>query len=588
MRDLAQSLQLAVQHHQAGQLQQAKAIYAEILRVYPNHPDVVNLLGVIAGQTGQYSEALDLINRAIELNPVSTDYHNNLGKVLEGLGRVEAAIDSYQKALQLKADHVDAHFNLGNAFNSQGHFDAAASCYEKVLQIKPNYAEAHNNLGNALKEQGKIDPAVTAYQAALQCNPNYAQAHYNLGVILEMRGRIEEAVSCYEESLCHKPDFSEAHNNLGNVLGSLGKRNAAISSYEKALVYKPDYAPAHHNLALIKKYDSVNHEDIQRIESLLERNGLKDNDSTYLHFALGKMYDDCGAYDKAFAHYQQGNELKRKTVKFDATVLEDFVTNHIRTFTRGFFKERAGFQNPSEIPVFIVGMPRSGTTLIEQIIASHPQAYGAGELIYFEGSGRMIPKQLQTSLAYPECMTLIDQATCQLMAEGYLYVLSTYCNTALRIIDKLPSNFLHFGLISLLFPKAHIINCQRQPLDTCLSIYTQCFRSNISFAYELSDIVSYYRQYERLMAHWRETLELPILDISYEEVVKDQERVSHQIIEFLGLEWDDHCLSFYKTDRPILTASNWQVRQPIYSRSIGRWKNYDAFLGPLKEQLDTQ
>lgn len=585
MHDLAQSLQLAVQHHQAGQLQQAEAMYRDILRDYPDHSDVLQLLGVIAGQKGQYSEALDLISRAIEINSAVPDYHNNLGKVLEGLGRVEAAIDSYQKALQLKADHVDAHLNLGNALKSQGHFDAAVSCFEKALKISPNYAAAHNNLGNTLEAQGKLNAALSAYQTALQINPDDATHHYNVGVVLERQGKIDDAISHYERTLQIEPDNADAHNNLGNALGSLGKRDAAIRSYKNALHCKSDYAPAHYNLAFTRKYKSVNNEDFQRIESLLERNSLEDKDAMHLHFALGKIYDDCGAYDKAFAHYRRGNEIKRKTTEFDANAFEDFVSRLMRTFTREFFQERTAFQNSSDIPVFIVGIPRSGTTLVEQIIASHPQVYGAGEVIYFEGAPKMIPKQLQSSLAYPDCMTLIDEVTCHLLAEGYLSFLSTQCSTALRITDKLPNNFLHLGLIALVFPNAHIIHCQRHPLDTCLSIYTQNFKRTIAYAYELSEIGDFYRQYERLMAYWGATISVPILDVSYEELVQDQYQISYQIIEFLGLDWDDHCLSFYKTDRPVLTASAWQVRQPIYSHSIGRWKHYEAFLGPLKEQL---
>jgi tetratricopeptide (TPR) repeat protein len=585
MRDLAQSLQLAVHHHQTGQLQQAKAIYAEILRVYPNHADVLNLLGVIAGQTEQYSEALALISRAIEINSAVPDYHNNLGKVLQGLGRIEAAIDCYRKALDLRGDHVDALFNLGNALMRQRQFEAAVSCFEKVLRIAPDYADAHNNLGQALQEQGKIDAAVSAYQTALQINPNNATYHCNVGLILEKQGKIEEAISYYERTLQIAPDNVNAHNNLGNALSSLGKRDAAIISYKNALHHKPDHSLAHYNLALIENHDSVNHEYIHRVESLLEVKDLEDKDAMHLHFALGKIYDDCGAYDKAFAHYRRGNKIKRKTIEFDANALEDLVSRLMRTFTREFFQERMAFQNSSDIPVFIVGMPRSGTTLVEQIIASHPQVYGAGELIYFLGAPTMIPKQLQSSLPYPDCVTLIDEVTCHLLAEGYLSFLSTQCSTALRITDKLPSNFLNLGLISLVFPNAHIIHCQRHPLDTCLSIYTQNFETTIAYAYELSEIGDFYRQYARLMAYWGETISVPILDVSYEKLVQDQDPISHQIIEFLGLDWDDHCLSFYKTDRPVRTASAWQVRQPIYSHSIGRWKHYEAFLGPLKEQL---
>ncbi len=585
IHDLAGLFQIALQRHQAGELHQAEAIYRDILKRYPNHPDAVHLLGVIAGQTGKFRMALELINQAIGLNAHVPDYHNNLGKVLQGLDRVDAAIQCYRRALEIKPDHVDAYLNLGNALKSRGQFDGAVACFEKAVQIKPGYFDAYLSMGNALQAQGKLDAAVSAYQMALHINPNDATTHYNLGVVLERLRQIKTAMGCYEKALQLNPGYVEAHNNLGNMLGALGKRDAALRSYEQALAYKPDYAPAYRNLALVKEYSADDDEDIQRIESLLERINLDADDAIHLHFAAGKMYDDCGAYEKAFAHYQRGNELKRKKVNFDAKAFEDFVTRIMHTFTRDLFDTRASFQDLSEIPVFIVGMPRSGTTLVEQIIATHPEACGAGELTYFERSIEMLPKQLQSNSAYPECIALLDHATCQLITEGYMHILRTHCDTALRITDKLPSNFLHLGLIALLFPKARIIHCARKPLDTCLSIYTQYFSTGISYAYALSDIGKYYRQYERLMAHWRETLNSPMLDVGYEELVIDQERTSHKIIEFLALEWDERCLSFYETDRPVFTASNWQVRRPMYARSIGRWKNYDTFLGPLKEQL---
>ena len=304
------------------------------------------------------------------------------------------------------------------------------------------------------------------------------------------------------------------------------------------------------------------------------------------HGVVAAAYDDAGDYDVAFGHYKAGNDLKKAASLYQADATSTYVDRVIATFGTEFFArmDRAGSQ--PELPVFIVGMPRSGTTLVEQILASHPQVHGAGELDYMRQITQALPERLAPDSVggqqtFPECAAKIDTALAERIAEEHLQHLREHSASALRITDKTPSNFLRLGLIALLFPKARIIHCQRDPLDTCLSCYFLRFGQGQAFAYDLDDLGRYYRDYARLMEHWRRVLPSPLLEVPYEALVADQEGWSRRLIAFLGLDWDDRCLAFYRSERQVKTASVWQVRQPVYASSIGRWRRYAKHLGPL-------
>ena len=400
---------------------------------------------------------------------------------------------------------------------------------------------------------------------------------------------MRESEAAYRQALQRTPDDAEVYSNLGNVLGYQGRAREAEEAFRQALRLKPDFASVFRYLSAYHKYDSIKHDDVTRILALLNSGDLDETDAMHLHFALGKIYDDCKAYDKAFSHYRDANGIRHKTTSFDSQRFADFVTRVIDVFRPEFLAQRQAYGVASQTPVFIIGMLRSGTTLVEQIIASHPDAFGAGELSKIREIVDGLAGRAGGGESYPECAKHMDNDTAVALARDYQAHSQRGVGSGIvRILDKMPSNFLHLGLIALLFPKARIVHCRRYPLDTCLSIFFQNFSGVNEHAYDLSDIGSYYRQYDRLMAHWHRVLPLKMYEIQYEELVSNIEAKARELIDFLELEWDERCLTFDRNPRGVRTSSSWQVRQPVYTTSVQRWRKYEKYLGPLKHGLGTE
>ena len=539
----------AARHQQAGDLVKAEAMYRQILKRHPDHPDALHLLGMVTHLMGDTRTAVGLIRRVIRRYPDFPEAHNTLGNILKNQGDTAGAVACYRKAVKLRPEHVSAHYNLGNCYRDVGNLEKAAACYRRAVEINPEYAKGHNALGGILRDQDKAAEAIACHRRALAINPRYAAGYYGLACVLQVLGRFDEATT----------------------------------QFEKALAIEPDYAGPYQGLAAMRKTEPGD-ELIARMQELLDTAALSRADRILLDFALGKCFDDTGEYDEAFEHYRSANELKKLVEPFNAGDFTRKIDRVIETFTRRLVEEKAALGTSSELPVFVVGMPRSGTTLVEQILASHPRVVGAGELRLIGRMGENLPGLLQASVPYPECARLLDAATVLRLAQGYLDHVEALAGGAARVVDKEPVNFAHLGLIATLFPRARIIHCQRDPMDTCLSCYFQDFRSQ-AFANDLSHIGLYYQTYRRLMAHWRRVLSMPVLDLCYEDLATDPEGASRRMIDFCGLGWDDACLDFTNTDRAVLTASFWQSRQPIYKTSIGRWRRYEKHLGPLKRAL---
>ena len=404
-------------------------------------------------------------------------------------------------------------------------------------------------------------------------------AHYNLGIARDELGQPEQAISCYEQAIVIKPDYAEAHNNLGNALIEFGRSEDAITHFEQALAIKPDFAEAHRHLTLIKPKQ----EQVPIIERLLTRLPISNEDAMHYHFSLGNIYHEVEIFDKAFEHFNKANGLKRLCITYNAQNHSAYVDRLIESNTKEYFQEKATCGSDSGLPVFIIGMPRSGTTLVEQILSSHPQVHGASELAFFVHIEEAISKQFVASRPYPECMSLCNDAVAEKYSEDYLDKIRVYSRDATRITDKMPHNFLRIGLIRTLFPQARIIHCQRDAMDTCLSIFINYFVdiTGNEYTYDLEEIGSYFVDYERLMAHWCDLFPSEILNVQYEQLVGDQEKISRQLVKHIGLEWDDQCLDFHLNKRAVRTASSVQVRQPLYTHSINRWKHYENQLAPL-------
>jgi len=561
------------------------AHYERALALKPDYVNAHANLGAALAAQGRIDAAVAHFERALALKPDFADAHNNLGTVLAVQGRIIDAVPHFERALALKPDFADAHNNLGNALKEQGRIIDAVAHYERAIALKPDFADAHSNLGDALKTQGRIDAAVAHCERALVLNPNHVNAHNNLGNALVAQGRIDDGLAHYERAITLYPDHADAHLNLGIELAVQGRIDDALAHLGRAIAIRPAYAEAHYNRAEIKTFRHGD-ADLAALEELAKRNDLSAKDALHIHFALAKALDDSGDYARAFDHLRKGNDLKRRQIKYDELAVGKFFNRIATVFDSSLFERFQGVGDPSPVPIFVLGMPRSGSTLIEQILASHPQVYGAGELSDLQIAVNTVLACSGQRVPFPECVPALDDATLRRIGQTYLARLPALAEGKTRIVDKLPSNFLSIGLIRLILPNARIIHTMRHPIDTCVSCYSKLFTFGHGFCYDLAELGRYYRRYTELMTHWRSVLPPgAILDVSYEDVVDDLQGQARRLIEYCGLPWDERCISFHKTSRPVKTASAAQVRKPLFRSSLQRWRKYEAGIGPLLHEL---
>jgi tetratricopeptide (TPR) repeat protein len=584
-RSVAHEIETAERHLKEGRPGEAEAIYEELLRRAPRQPRLWNGLGLVAYMKGKMEEAKRHLEHAVALDPNQAAFHNHLAVVCRALGETEAAVGHYRKALELNPNEPVFFGNLGHALRRLKQTDEAIDCYRRAVALAPGETSLAVNLGLALGEAKRYAESLAVLREAVAVSPELAGAHLALGNALAGLERYEEAIAAYRQAAALDPTNPGSHHNMGTALQNLGRMEEAAEAYRCALAVRPDFTASLRQLASMRSH-APGAEEAAELEKLLWDDALPEESRVELYMALASTYDTRGDFDKAWERLQAGNQIIHRKLGYDPEGNTRFVDRIIDTFSKGFFAERRSWGNPSELPVFIVGMPRSGTTLVEQIICSHPQVYGAGELRRMHELSSALPAQLKRRLPYPEVARHLDRSTTGELAQEYLDHLLSLSPDAVRITDKMPFNYRLIGLISLCFPNARVINCRRDPLDICLSCYFAKFREALDFAYNLVDLGRYYRDYERLMAHWRDTVRLRWLDMSYEELVAHQEEKSRELVAFCGLEWDARCLNYHETERAVLTASNWQVRQPIYRSSVARWQHYEKFLGPLIETLD--
>lgn len=594
MASASHLMETASQFFRAGNLPRAEQACRDVLQANPTHAAALHLLGTICHQLSRSDEAITYLELARQTDASNPNLHCNLGMVCAAVGRLDEALVHYREALRLKPDFAVAHNNLGVALAALGRLAEAMAHYREALHWQPDHSAAHNNLGNAFVAQQRFPEAEVHYRAALRLQPDYPAAHNNLGVALTQQGRPAEAEPHYREAVRLSPNYSAAHSNLAGVLIELGRLAEAAACCQEALRVDPGSALAYKYLGELAAQGLYQFSDdqVRKMESLLAEGRLSSDDASNLHFALAGLSDRQGQYDRAFAHYQQANNLKeqvfrQKNMAFDPDRHRRMIDELIATFDRNFFERVGAFGLDTEVPVFVVGMPRSGTTLVAQILSSHPQALAAGELRDLQEILNQMP--VAGGGEYPRRLAGLDQASARAMAECYLQRLSRLGGEAARVVDKMPHNYLHLGGAFALFPRARVIHCRRDPRDTCLSCYFQNF-AWVNYACSLEHLGFYYRQYERLMRHWQQTLPLQRYELDYEELIGDQERVSRELIAFCGLEWSDRCLAFHENARAVQTASKLQVRRPIYTSSVGRWKRYEKHLQPLERalQLDQQ
>ncbi len=434
-------------------------------------------------------------------------------------------------------------------------------------------------LGRVLQRSGRLAEAAARFEQALRLKPDYAEAYVGLAGGYLDQGHYAQALDCYRRAQELREHFVEALSGEIQVLERLGDYETATHRLRALRKAYPDHL--HTILAASRLCRHVGDCDqaVEDAERLLAETPLTPVYQEHLHFELGGHYDRRGDYERAYAHYHEGNRLH--PAHFDIAQSQRHFAAITALFSEDALARAPRANHSSERPIFIVGMPRSGTTLVEQILASHSQVHGAGE----RRELTQIARELGLGAPNTEGLADLSSDRCDELAQRYLDAVASEAGEALRITDKMPQNFLHLGLIALLFPQAHIVHCQRDPMDTCLSCYFQHFGGSHPYAYDLRNLGLYYHQYQALMNHWRQVLTLPMLEVRYEELVAEPERLSRELVTFCGLPWEDACLDYHQSERRVATASYNQVREPIYTRSVKRWEHYATHLTPLQQAL---
>jgi tetratricopeptide (TPR) repeat protein len=604
---------LAEMCRQKGLLAEGEQAGRRAVALAPNFAPAWNNLGIVLQEMLKLDESRLCLERAIVLEPANPQTLNNLANTMKRLGLAAEAEKRWLSALQLKPDYAEAYSNLSNLLLDQGEYDRAEAAALRAINLNPRIADAYVNLaavatarhrhleaahvvdallafapGHAralsakaltLKELDRLDEALDAAKRAALAAPESPEPHNAIGQVFQAMGQFEPALGAYDlAATLPGPAQMDAVANRGSLFVEFGHRAEAIKAMEEAATafpYSPGVLFSQTDLKRFEPGDAL----IGQMQALLAREGNSLSDRTTLHFGLGKAFLDIGDSDQAFRHYDEGNRLKRSTYRYDPDANQRWMADIAEAFSPGLLAAKADMGARSDLPVFVVGMPRSGTTLIEQILASHPMVHGAGEL-----------KRLQTLSdgidGFPKSTPDLGAPQLRALGEAYLNFVVPMAAGRRRVVDKMPSNFLLAGLIRLILPGARIIHCRRNPVDTCFSCYTKLFAGEQSFTYDQTELGRFHCAYQRLMTHWRTTLPSShFLEVDYEAVVDDLEREARRMVQFLGLPWVEAVLRFHETERPVRTASVNQVRKPIYRSSAGRWRKQAAHLQPLLEAL---
>jgi tetratricopeptide (TPR) repeat protein len=601
---------------QTQRLREAEALCIDILARDARYPPAMQLLGMVAARTGRPALAMQLLRDVVSLDGRSVDARNELAPLLRAELHFAEAIAVGLEAVRLAPGDYGSHNQLGVSYLGERRLAEAASCFERAVALKPDLAVLHYNLGHVYQLLGRDKDAGASLKKAIALAPDFAEAHVRLGHLSLLDGDRAGADRCFARAIASMPpaanarlklartfaevgqpdaaarcalaaiaadsNLPDAHQFRGELMQQLGRFDEAVASFARAVALQPRRTEAYLGIAFSKKLSSADDAMLSSMRALLVEPDLPDRDRANLNYALAKAADDVGDYAVAMQYFDDANRiaggrLRRSGRSIDRGKHRANIDRLIATFTPEFFARNQRLGSNSELPVLVVGMIRSGTTLIEQIVSSHPEVGGGGELRFWGDRGVRIGDVVADAVGADEGRDL---------AAGYCRLLQSIAPAARRITDKMPTNFLLLGLVHLLLPKARVIHCRRHPVDNCLSMFFTPYTRSPDFAHDRSNLVFYYEQYLRLMEHWRRVLPPDrLLEIDYEAVVQDQERSARRIIAFCGLDWDNACLRHERNARAITTPSLWQARQPVYRTSVGRWRQYEPWLGEFRPLL---
>ncbi len=566
-----------------GKIEEAVKSFRTSLKHNPNS-ELANLrLAELLALLGRGTEADDFFERSFELNPDRKALVEAME--LQQHDQPEKAEEIYRNVLRRDPDNVDALRLMGVLAMKQEQYNDAEALIRRAVELAPDYIVAWNNLGAALNEQGKHDEAEEAYQRALQLGPKNVNTICNMAGNCASDGRLDEAVERYRQAL----DLNDSHYpsllGLGHVLKTLGHQDEAIEAYRNCAKSRPDFGEVYWSLANLKTFRFEDHE-IEAMEQQLLQDELDEAATVAFSFALGKAYEDRGDFQRAFDNYERGNEKKRMLVNYDPIKAEISNDRIVDVFTKEFFAERKEIGHSDDAPILVVGLPRSGSTLIEQILASHSKIEGTAELSDLSLIASATGHNRTDGIKYPQTMLELKSQDFEDLGKEYIEKTMHHRTGTPYFIDKMPNNFPAIGFLHAVLPNAKVIDARRHPLDSCFGTFKQLFAKGQVFSYDLFDLAHYYNQYQRMIDHWDDVLPGKVLQMNYEDVVADLEGQARRMLDHCGLEWEDQVLRYYETKRAVKTASSEQVRQPIYRGSLNFWRNYEEQLQPLIEYLE--
>ena len=588
-----------------------------ILRSFPDFPPAVEELGNALLAQNKPDQAIDAFQQALKINPENAAVMIKLGKIYSKLGRKDEANEMYQSAVALEPtkervataaqafargqpeeaekicrqvlrehpNEVDAMRLLASIANKLEQRDDAIILLERAVELKPKFAGAWADLAETYTESEKFGEALDAVQRVIKLQPNMPFGHMIRGSILGKKDDHEGAINAFKEALEIEPEHIGSNMGLGNTLKTIGRYDEAVKSYKKCIEAQPLFSEAYWSLANLKTY-SFDDDEIKNMEKHVQSQDLTPASKAFFHIAIANAKEKQMKYGEAWYHFHTGNELRRTSEIYDSVTTQVTHDALIETFDEEFVNSTKGSGCQSDAPIFILGLPRSGSTLIEQILASHSRVEGTRELPDISLLGRRLTKSKPPGVKYPDAVKHMTDEEKIEYGESYLETSKRYRTDKPRFIDKMPNNFAHIGFIKTILPNAKIINAKRHPLDSCVSSFKQLFYKGQSWSYDLFEIGEYYLEYERMMDHWHSLYPGEIYDIQYENIVNNQEDESRALIQYCGLDWEDSCLRFYENKRSVNTASSEQVRQPIYKGAMYAWKNYESEIGALKDILE--
>ena len=603
-----------------GQLDQAEQFCREVIENEGENINMLGVLGAILLKQRKINEAEKYLKRTIDLAPTFAKPHEDLGELYLSENKPEKAAEYFEKSARLDPGQVSALFGLAKALLQMDKRQEAEDTCDAILEKEPDNIEAlrllaqiaivdkryviaegllrkiaksapeqsvaYHDLGRFLVDRSRLPEATDLFRKAIEINPSNYSNYLALGNTLSILGLTVEALAAFEKCLELEPREPSALLGRGHLLRIQGRRDEATASYKKCADLQPEFGAAFWCLASLKDH-RFSDEDVSEMQRRIETGGLNAESEINFRFALARAYENLGDFEAAWQQYQQGNEQKRERVQYDPVNVESKHDRLIEVFTAGLLQEKISRATVGPTPIFILGVPRSGSTLIEQILASHSMVEGAGELPQIIMMSAALGKGRPGDLAYPELLRQIDREEMASLGKGYIERTAPHRHEDLPYFtDKMPANFSHTGFIQLILPNAKIIDARRNPLDACVGNYRQLFAQGKKQSYDLQELGEHYLQYRRMMDHWDEVLPGRILHVQYEDVVSDLESQVRRILDYCGLPWEDACLNFFESDRAVNTASAEQVREPIYKDAVGYWKNYESHLGELRDVLE--